>query len=43
VLFEGLKEKGDLVIVPSSGSFGTMNLGAVLGTTAVTSQTMRGA
>jgi regulator of protease activity HflC (stomatin/prohibitin superfamily) len=41
MLFEGLKEKGALVIVPSS-AVDTMNLGGIMGTTAVASQTMRG-
>ncbi|MBN1890235.1 MAG: slipin family protein [Thermoflexales bacterium] len=37
MLFEGLKEKGALVIVPSS-AVDTMNLGGIMGTTAVASQ-----
>ncbi|UCE61147.1 MAG: slipin family protein [Phycisphaerales bacterium] len=38
MLFEGLKEKGSMVIVPSS-ALETMNLGAQLGTTALAAQT----
>jgi regulator of protease activity HflC (stomatin/prohibitin superfamily) len=39
MLFEGLKEKGALVIVPSS-AVETMNLGGMLGTVAAASQAM---
>jgi hypothetical protein len=35
MLFEGLKEKGAMVIVPSS-AVDTMNLGGLMGTTAMT-------
>jgi len=38
MLFEGLKQKGALVIVPSS-AVETMNLGGILGTVSVASQT----
>jgi hypothetical protein len=37
MLFEGLKEKGALIIVPSS-AVDTMNLGGMLGTAAVGQQ-----
>lgn len=38
MLFEGLKEKGALVIVPSS-AVETMNLGGVLGVASAAAQT----
>jgi len=41
MLFEGLKEKGALVIVPSS-AVDTMNLGGMMGTVSVASQALRG-
>jgi regulator of protease activity HflC (stomatin/prohibitin superfamily) len=41
MLFEGLKEKGALVIVPSS-AVDTMNLGGMLGTVSAASQALRG-
>ena len=40
MLFEGLKEKGALVIVPSS-AVETINLGGMLGTVAATNQMMQ--
>jgi regulator of protease activity HflC (stomatin/prohibitin superfamily) len=40
MLFEGLKEKGALVIVPSS-AVDTMNLGGMMGTVSVASQALR--
>jgi hypothetical protein len=41
MLFEGLKEKGALVIVPSS-AVDTMNLGGLAGTIALSQQVQKG-
>jgi hypothetical protein len=41
MLFEGLKEKGALVIVPSS-AVDTMNLGGIMGTVSVAMHTDQG-
>jgi hypothetical protein len=40
MLFEGLKEKGAMVIVPSS-AVDTMNLGGLMGLTAMTDMAQR--